>query len=210
MLRNFIIILCMLPAIFARGVVPGVSAEKCFTEAPGDVLPLLDRSSRLDMLDYYHAGSTKTTVNTAEGGSFITHESDYSIKYQIADGLTGQIFVLNPMDKCPLIGIIETIALPVADSNVKFYNCRWEPVDVFTEPSLNRWFDSSDGEAFKRLEEELPFMLATMEYDPSEAEIVITNTTSGYYTPDDSPEELKCLRDKLVMRWSGKKFKLKQ
>lgn len=210
MARTLFLSLCLLLGLACGAVTPGLSAAKCFTEAPAQVLPLLSVSNRLDMVDYFRAGSAKTTVNAAGGNARVTEESDYSIKFQVSEGVTGQMFVLNPMDKCPVIGYIETVELPMPDSAVKFFNCRWQPVEVFKAPELRDWTRNSDKATLEQLREEVPFVLCTMEYLPREAELVLAGTTEQYFSKDDTPEALSQLKDEIVMRWTGKKFKIKE
>jgi len=199
--------LCILACLSAGAATPGLSAAKCFTEAPARLLPLLPSATRLDMLDYFHAGSVKTSRNSTDGAARIIDESDYSLKFQISEGITGQFFVLNPMDECPLIGYIETVSLPAADSSVKVFNCRWQPVSVLEMPELSAWVNPGGGSVLPELEDTLPFMFVTAEYVPRDAELILTNNTRAYFPASDVPECLSAMRTEIILHWTGKRFK---
>ncbi len=199
--------LCAIACLGAGATTPGLSAARCFTDAPAKLLPLLPSATRLDMLDYFRAGSDKTSRNSTDGAARIIDESDYSLKFQISEGITGQFFVLNPMDDCPLIGYVETVSLPAADSSVRVFNCRWQPVRVFEMPGLSAWVNPDGDPAIPELEDTLPFMLVTAEYRPRDAELVLTNNTRAYFHDSDVPECLSALRPEIILHWTGKKFK---
>lgn len=153
--------ICLMAMLSAGAVTPGLSAAKCFTEAPATLMPLIPESTRLDMLDYFRAGSDRASRNSTEGAARILEESDYSLKFQISEGITGQFFVLNPMDKCPLIGYVETVSLPAADSSVKIFNCRWQPVKALEIPELADWIADGRADEQEILEDTLPFLFVT-------------------------------------------------
>lgn len=207
MFRIYLLIFFLFPALAGMAAQPGLTAGKCFAEAPQNVIPLISGSTRLDMLDYFHAGSQKASLNEAEGQARITAETPRSISFQISEGITAQMFVLNPEADCPVIGYVETVSLPVRDSSVRFFNCRWEPLDVFTMPVLADWVKSGRKADLDALREALPFIFATAEYDPEESALILTNTTAGYFAKSDCPQALGSMRDQIKMHWTGKRFK---
>ncbi len=207
MYRTYLLILSLLVAVAGRGAETGLTAEKCFTEAPSSLIPLLPTATRLDMLDYFKASSPKASLNAAEGQARILSLSDQSLTFQISEGITAQIFVLNPRQACPVIGYIETVSLPVQDSVVRFFNCRWQPVDVYRAPELADWLKGGSKSDLQALQEAIPFLLVSAEYDPGQGALVLTNTTDGYFAPTDRPAALQSILPKIAMRWTGKKFK---
>lgn len=187
-----------------------VTAEKAFTVAPDEVMMLLGPSVRLDMLDYFHAGSTKQSANATGGRCRIVDEKPYSLTVQASDSTVYQIFVLNPMEERPVLGVIETVATPVRDSVMRLYNYRWEPLSKspFTPPSLRTWLIDDSKDATAAAEEQIPFMLAEYAYNPDSAILTITPTVGQYFSPGDRPDALANIRKQLNYYWNGKNFKL--
>ncbi len=187
-----------------------VTAAKAFAAAPDEVMLLLGSSVRLDMLDYYHAGSPKKSTNATSGHCWIVDEQPYSLTLNASDSTRYQIFVLNPMEEHPLLGVIETVATPVHDSVMRLYDYRWEPLarPPFTAPTLRTWLIDDSKEARANAEASLPFALAEYSYDPNTAVLTMTSTLGSYFLPSDSPDALKNIRPQLRYYWNGKNFKL--
>jgi len=187
-----------------------VTAAKAFAAAPDEVMLLLGSSVRLDMLDYFHAGSPKKSTNATSGRCWIVDEQPYSLTLNASDSTRYQIFVLNPMEEHPILGVIETVATPVRDSVLRLYDYRWEPLarQPFNAPTLRTWLIDNSKEAVAMAEDQLPFSLAEYSYDPNTAILTITSTLDKYFLPSDRPETLKNIRPQLRYYWNGKNFKL--
>ena len=206
-LRNILIAaICALAAALPAAA-QGLTAAKCLAEAPAEVLPLLPKSTRLDMLDYYRAGSSKPSANSAGAPARVIDEKPACVTFLICDSIQAQIFVLKAQSSCPVIGLIETLPLPARDSRLRFFSCRWEPLDIQAEPSLRQWLRHPSSERLAAAERQLPFILAAYSYAPDRQELTATLTLPSYYTADDAPEALAWLRPSVTMRWNGKKFK---
>lgn len=206
-MKHFLLaILFSLAAIAPRAQ---VTAAKAFTAAPAEVMLVLGSSVRLDMLDYFHAGSPKKSANATAGNCWIVDEQPYSLTLNASDSTRYQIFVLNPTDEQPVLGVIETIAAPVRDSILRLYDYRWEPLDrqPFAEPPMRAWLVDTGKEAVAKAEEQLPFTLAEYSYDPDTEILTLSSTLDSYFAPSDRPEALDNIRPQLRYRWNGKNFK---
>lgn len=186
----------------------GLTASKCLAEAPEAVMPMLDKNARLDMIDYYSAGVSKASANRLAGSARIVEMTDTSATLMLTDSISCQLFVLNPSSPSPVIGIITTYAWPLPDSSVAFYNSRWQPIGgLLPAPRLAQWLTPEGKRLRAKVEEELPFILATYRFNPADQTLVATNNTSRYYTVSDAPEALGLLKPELAFRWDGKRFK---
>lgn len=63
-------------------------------------LPLLDRSARLDMLDYYEARMEARGTNTMGGTSVMTEKTDSTLTIRLTDLSTWHMEIL-PHDQVP-------------------------------------------------------------------------------------------------------------
>lgn len=202
------IILLAFACIAACCNAQGLTAAKCLGEAPAEVIPLLDKNTRLDMIDYFLAGQSKPSTNSLAGSSSIVEMNDTSVIFNLTDSIRAQMFVLNPSSPSPVIGLITTFPIPLADSSVEFYNSRWQKLPgLLPEARLTDWLTAEGKGKRAKVEEELPFILASYSFDPATLTLTATNNTSTYYTPDDTPEALSLLKPQIVYSWDGKRFK---
>ena len=66
-----------------------------FISAPMTVIPLLDRSARMDMIDLYEAGMAAQSGNRYGGVSTMTHCSDSLITVHLTDVSTMTLQLVN-------------------------------------------------------------------------------------------------------------------
>lgn len=66
-----------------------------FIAAPINVIPLLDRSARMDLIDLYEAGMTAQTGNRFGGVSTMTYCSDSVITIHLTDISTMNLKLIN-------------------------------------------------------------------------------------------------------------------
>ncbi|MCM1450643.1 MAG: DUF3256 family protein [Clostridium sp.] len=187
----------------------GLTALKCLAEAPDAVIPLIEKNTRLDMIDYFTAGMSKPSANKLKGECSIIEMDDASVTFSLTDSARCQMFVLNPASASPIIGVITTYPSPLRDSSVDFYTTRWQKLaGIMPSPTLSAWLTSEGKGSRALVEEQLPFILASCAYYPETQTIVATNNTGEYFAASDKPEALGLLKKELVYRWDGKKFKL--
>lgn len=68
--------------------------DSLFLLLPMSELPLLDRSARLDMLDYYAASLPARATNTLGGESVLTAKTDSTLSIHLTDVSDWQLSVL--------------------------------------------------------------------------------------------------------------------
>lgn len=183
-----------------------VTAEKCFVEAPPEVLSLVLPNTRLDMIDYFKAGMERASENAAGGECKLLSLDPESVTLTGGTGIKYQIFVVEGKKK-PYIGVIETLATPVEESMVRFYTSDWTPVDpakkgFFTAPLLKDW-TAGDRKLTDETRETLPFILTGYAYDPATLTLTATNNMSEYYHPTDTPEVVGKLKHMITYRWDA-------
>lgn len=198
----------VIAALPLRAGAQGLSASKCLAEAPDAVIPLIDKNTRLDMIDYFMAGMSKPSANALGGSSLIVEMNDSSVLFNLTDSIRCQIFVLNPDASAPVIGMITTYSAPLPDSSVQFYTTRWQKLSgILPAPGLSSWLTPEGARHRAQVEEEIPFILASYSYNPATGTIVATNNTQSYFTSDSAPGALGMLKPELAWRWDGKRFK---
>lgn len=185
------------------------TAAEFFVSAPTRVIPTIDPMTRLDMIDYFNAGSDKPSRNAVGGECRILEETNESITFTTSDASEYTLSLLPSMKKGgrPILMMVRTLKTPAEDSSAKFYNADWEEITgLFEVPLLKDWLNETGKRQRKDVENAVPFVLAKMAYSPSNQTITITNNI-GDYIPEESLGLAKeSLHKQLHFRWNGRKF----
>lgn len=186
-----------------------ITAEKCFREAPSEVLQLITPNTRLDMIDYFEAGMQRASSNAAGGECAMLQVEPKSVTLKAGEGIRYQFFVLDG-SKQSYIGVIETLETPCEESAVKFYTADWTPIDAhktgfFREPTLKDWMLENDKRTLAEARKTLPFIFTSYTYDPAAGTLTATNTMDGYYHPTDTPAILSDIRPSITYKWDSKR-----
>lgn len=186
-------------------------AARCFEQAPDQVLPMLSTNTRLDMLDYFEAGSDRPSPNSLGGDARITAADSAFMAFDAGTGEHWQMLVLEDA-KGPshIIGMIETLDTPIPDSHAAFYNSRWEKLGgVFTPPVLADWVASGSKADVEAVAAALPFITAEYTFDPSTLTLTATPTIARYFVSSDwqAAEALALLRPSIVYQWDARKLR---
>ncbi|MDE6196255.1 MAG: DUF3256 family protein [Muribaculaceae bacterium] len=181
------------------------TAADFFLDAPAALLPLLDRNTRLDMIDYHANGFQTPSKNLFNGQSRITSSDDCRIEVQLSRDAAMQIAVI-PSKSDTIIAVIETVHTPVPDSRITLYDTAWKP--------LRRQPAMPDAKAFiepaRRAEAAAmpmpPMCFVRADYNPATGLFTFRNSTVAYYAESDRPEILELMRGTVDMRYNGKRF----
>lgn len=98
--------------------------DALFVSAPKEVLPLLDRTSRLDMLDLYNGRLEAKTENIYGGQSEMLSKTRDYIKVRCSESSSWQMKLL-PVGHDTLIVCVHTLLVPEAVSTISFYRHDW-------------------------------------------------------------------------------------
>ena len=192
----------------ADSVKPGpLTAADLFVSAPTEVIPSIDRSTRLDMLDYFNAGINKASKNLFGGDCVITAMTPTQLTFSTSEVGSTTISLLDHGGK-PLVMLVTTLKTPIEDSQVRFYNAAWRPAKkgIFVVPSLADWTLPEARDKRADLENAVPFMLVKMAYDPERKKLTLTNNVGGYLSEEVRDLAASALHGSLTYQWNGKRF----
>lgn len=189
--------------------------EWAFINIPDTILPLISRSTRMDMLDYFRVDSTYRATNEMGGYSSLEKVSGDYLKVRISDVSTLELKVLPWGKSGRVIASVYTICGPAADSELRFFSPDMKPVKCqkfFKLPELKDFFSIPKGSLTKMKEIEAMVPFPTIEYDLSENSCDLTGRlTAGEYINQDDYNIMKLfLRPSLQWRWNGSKFELEK
>lgn len=220
LLLSLAIALCSVTGLAKSPVVGGdtISVRRAFVEMPGSILDLLNKSTRLDMLDYYDADSIWMAPNALEGRSVLRKVTPDFIEVQITEVSTLQIKVLPWKGKGDVVAICYTIASASAsnDSELRFFDSSMKelPTKNFFKPlRLKDFFDIPKGSmtSMDEIKKMVPFPTVEYNLEADKPAITARLTVKEYINQDDIKILELFQRPLLRFEWDGKKFEpLKQ
>lgn len=205
-IMTVVMVACIPASVSAR-----ITAADVFVNAPVGIFPLLDRNTRLDMIDYFRSGSTTASANRLSGQSRVTRLSDDNIVIELTEASRCQIAVL-PASGDTVIAFVKTVDTPVPDSRLTFYATDWKEIDkpFFQEPVLTDWLTREGEKNRKDAEAAVPFVLAEYSYEPETRRLVLTGGMQKFYSPEEYDRVKAYLKPSLSYLWTGKKMKLEK
>lgn len=203
-------ILAIITAILAAtlSAFSQVTPQSAFTTAPVDVYPFIDRSMRLDMLDYHSSGIDKRMVNSLGDSCSILPSEESLLNVSTAPGLV-HTFVPLEGKSGQIIMIITTADTPSPDSSVAFYTHDWKPLpaDRFLSlPDMDNWFSKLSRDDRDMIREYVPFLTYTATFSPSSLTLTLVPTQGDYIDPDRTDRVKTLLVPSIEYKWNGKKF----
>lgn len=191
-----------------------ISARRAFVEMPIDILDILGKSTRLDMLDFYAADSIYQARNTMEGLSRLDTVAPRYLKVTLTPVTTLSINVL-PVRNGDILMTAYTIgdSDQAYDTDLRFYTPRYAPLPrsrYFKTPLLEDFFDFPDKKSRELVRRIVPF--PTMRYTPSPdgTEITAELTVDQFVSADDYKQIMPFMKKTILYRWDGKRFCLER
>lgn len=193
---------------------PVATAADAFVSFPADVLDLLPKSTRLDMVEYAKVDSIYPATNSMGGISRLKKLTDDYALVEITPVSTIEIHIL-PYGKGRIVSAIYTIGgadREAADSDIRFYDENMTPMkrDRFISlPVTEDFFDlpRKGGPGKKNISEMIPFPTMSITGNPGSDTIGIKLTVGQYMNLEDFDNISRWLRQELNYRWDGKRYR---
>lgn len=191
------------------------TAADYFLRLPVDVLEVLPRSARFDMLEYFKVDSVYKAVNSVEGMSWLTAVTPDFLEVRISDVSTLQLRILPFKKDSHLVMTVYTVGGDgqAADSDVRFFDAELNPLErkkFLKELKLKDFFDIPKGSVttMKEIEQTIPF--PTVEYSASAADTSLKAklTVKEYLNQDDYNVIHLFEKPEIIYVWDGTKYKL--
>lgn len=121
-----LLFLVLFPLSDGGGKVFAQRIDSMFAAVPQQVLPLLDKVGRLDMIDLYNSGLEAKVENVYGGQSTLTKLTDNYLSLQLTEVSTWQMMLL-PAGHDTVAVCIHTVRAGGAQSRVLVYHKDWSP-----------------------------------------------------------------------------------
>lgn len=204
----------VMPCNAAKEVTDTLTASDVFVNLPLKTLEIIDRSRRLDMLDYYAADSIYKAPNGMEGYSELVKVTPDFLEVQITPVTEMQILILPKIrEKEAAAVVLYTIngEGQAANTDVSFFDTSLKelPRKKYLEyPEILDFFDVPDKETRDRIEELVPFPTIEFRAVPGSTDLTATLTVGEFMGRENYDFIKKYMKKELIFRYDGKKYKL--
>ncbi len=184
--------------------------KNLFVEMPDSIMPLLVKNNRLDMLDYMDIGMSAKVKNKLGGESEMTLLKDDMISISMTDVTEYDIKLFYGKDSLVTIAVIETVKGGYSDSNISFYNTKWEKLsttNLIKMPVLEDFINKKSlrNEENKKLLDELIYRMFVVDVAPDTNTLSVAFSSAEYIIDKDVRNAIFA-RYSIIYRWNGKKF----
>lgn len=182
-----------------------------FASEPGNIFPLLTRTNRLDLVDYYTSGQMVAVANNLEGEARLLEVADDYLKVQTSD--SRQVEMLMRMaGKDTVLTVIETVMTPVPDSRLTQWNVHWQRYTsdrLFTMPTIDDFIiGKMPRELRADLQDAMIFPLIRLSFKGEGHDTIeATHGLDKFLVPDEYKRYAAYLRTSLNYRFNGLKIK---
>jgi hypothetical protein len=159
---------------------------------PDALNPTLSNQNRLELLEYYKAGQSDSTVNRyGNQARLLAFDTIHqAIVVKNTPVTTFEMKVFNQANGNPIVGIIYTACAPVCQSTIHFYDTAWNRVPIrFTMPKAIEWLnkDSLANENTDRqwIENVLENNFISLAFDPERPTIISKNNSLEFMSEAD-------------------------
>lgn len=190
------------------GVKAQTAVVDAFKSAPAAVFPLIDSSTRLDMIDYYNSTSNVGATNALSGRSRITELTPESMRIAMTSSSHYQVVAL-PMGNETLTAVLTTVLTPAPDSKMTVYSSDWSNAvtdKVFSRPVLKDWLTADGRKNIDEVEMLVPFLLVGYDFDPATKTLTLTNNVASFLSEEVYEIVKPYFHNQLQYSWNGKKF----
>lgn len=206
--KNIITAASVLGLALGNGAGASASAPQAFVDAPKEVFPLLDRTTRLDMIDYFNSGMTTASPNNINGRSRITALSPESLSVEMS-GASDYQLALIPTGNDSIMALITTVKSPAPDSRIELFAKDWSRLPdsgQFVKPTIEEWLTPEGRKNSADVDALVPFLLVSYSYDPTTKTLTLKNNTAAFLSADIYEVVAPYLKSELIYNWNGKKF----
>jgi hypothetical protein len=182
-----------------------------FGTEPGVVFPLLTKTARLDMVDYYNSGQQVAIQNNLAGESRLLELDSAYLKLQ-ASGSKVVEMRMRKVGKDTVITVIETVMTPVPDSRLSQWNSHWQRFTsnkLFSMPTIDDFIvKKMPGELRLDLQDAMIFPLVQLTFKGENHDIIeATHGLEQFLAPNEYKRFAPYLKPSLTYQFNGLKIK---
>lgn len=182
-----------------------------FASEPGNIFPLLTRTHRLDMMDYYNSGQMVSVTNNLTGESQLLVMDSTYLKVQTSGSREVEMS-MRTVGKDTVITVIETVKTPVPDSRLSQWNSHWQRYTsdrLFAMPSMDDFIvDKMPRDLRADLQDAMIFPLVRLAFKGDKHDTIeATHGLEQFLVPSEYKRFEPYLRPSINFAFKGLKIK---
>ena len=185
-----------------------------FADMPKDVVPLLSRNNRLDMVDFFNSKMLAEVDNTMKGKSTLLELTDNYIKVKLNDKALLEMMLLpRTGSNDTIVCIVNTISAQASESEVDFYDLKWSKISrekVLRFPDNDAFWKKMDKNKLEKAKKELGNTYIEAHLDGKDKTLrfgLSMATLENNQTEADNKDSISsCVFKTVVYKWTGKRF----
>lgn len=209
-MSRLLTIIALLTALLPSTASARTIADLYGTE-PGRIFPLLTRTNRLDMVDYYNSGRVVDIVNNLSGDSHLVELDSTYLKVQTSDSRVVEM-LMRTAGKDTVITVIETVMTPVPDSRLTQWNVHWQRFTsdkLFSMPAIDDFIvGKMPHELRLDLQDQMIFPLIKLTFTGEKHDIIeASHGLEQFLAPNEYKRFAKYFKPTIRYRFNGLKIK---
>lgn len=209
-MKRFLSILCLSLALMPLTGTARTIAD-FFASEPGNIFPLLTRTNRLDMVDYYNSGQMVAIGNNLAGDSKLLELDSAYLKVQTSPSRMVEM-LMRTVGKDTVITVIETVMTPVPDSRLSQWNSHWQRYisnRLFAMPGIDDFIVGKMSKELRAdLQDAMIFPLIRLSFTGEKHDTIeATHGLEQFLAPSEYKRFASYLKPSLKYRFNGLKIK---
>lgn len=178
---------------------------------PGTIFPLLTRTNRLDMVDYYNSGQVVDIVNNLSGDSRLLELDSTYLKVQTSNSRVVEM-LMRTAGKDTVITVIETVMTPVPDSRLTQWNVHWQRFTsdkLFSMPAIDDFIVGKMPQELRLdLQDQMIFPLIRLTFTGEKHDIIeASHGLEQFLAPSEYKRFAQYFKPSIRYRFNGLKIK---
>ncbi len=103
--------------------------ETCWKEMPDSIIPILNKTTRAELVALYKSKDTLGTSNALGGKTTISKLTPNFIEVELTKASSLQILLLQENDSTQILCMQKSFGSPVLESEMTFYSTNWARID---------------------------------------------------------------------------------
>ena len=205
------VLVALIAAIYMAAPALAKTAKDFFIEDSTKVFPLLSKSLRMDMLDYYVSGQSVELENAFGGKSQLLKATNQYVSVQLSDAHSVEIWVPDTVAKKSVVVVNYQYRVPTSDGNIVVYNLvdMSENIKAFDAPDITDFISVPKNSDMNKQEvaDKIDIPMISYDINPDTGEITASHNLNEFLSQEEYARIEKYMIKSIRYVWTGKKYK---
>lgn len=205
------ILVALIAAIYMAAPALAKTAKDFFIEDSTKVFPLLSKSLRMDMLDYYVSGQSVELENAFGGKSQLQKATNQYVSVRLSDAHSVEIWVPDTVAKKSVVVVNYQYRVPASDGNIVVYNLvdMSENIKAFDAPDITDFISVPKNSDMNKQEvaDKIDIPMISYDINPDTGEITASHNLNEFLSQEEYARIEKYMIKSIRYVWTGKKYK---